>query len=39
LGTPGDSRTNPLVLFDDILDHRLARGVPGAAILFGDDLV
>src|ERR1039457_2132180 len=39
LGTPGYSRTNPLVLFDDILDHRLPRGVLRAAILLGDELV
>jgi hypothetical protein len=39
LGTPGNSRTNSLVLFDDILDHRLARGILHAAILLGDDLV
>jgi hypothetical protein len=39
LGTPGDSRTNPLILLDDVLDHRLTGGVLGAAILLGDDLV
>jgi hypothetical protein len=39
LGTPGNPRTNSLVLFDDILDHRLPRGVLHAAILLGDDLV
>src|ERR1019366_218065 len=39
LGTPGDSRTNPLVLFDNIFDHRLASGILHTAILLGDDLV
>src|ERR1035441_9491146 len=39
LGTPGNSRTNPLVLLDDILDHRLPRGVLDAAILLGRELV
>src|ERR1035441_8596264 len=39
LGTPRNSRTNPLVLFDDILDHWLPRGVLDAAILLGRELV
>src|ERR1035441_2107931 len=39
LGPPRNSRTCPLVLFDDVLDHRLPRGVLHAAILLGDELV
>jgi hypothetical protein len=39
LGTPGNSRTNSLILFDDVLDHRLTSGILHAAILLGDDLV
>src|ERR1019366_9047162 len=39
LGTPGNSRTNPLVLFDDILDHRLPRGDRKSVVLLGDELV
>src|ERR1035441_850176 len=39
LRTTGDSRTNQLVLLDDVLDDRLARSVLRAASLLGDDLV
>jgi hypothetical protein len=39
LGPPRNSRANPLVLFDDVLDHRLPGGVLHAAILLGDNLV